>query len=205
MRLSTILEETDEEDQGGDMESPEGGEAEEGPQTAAKASAKAAVIVAHGSFDPIHNHHIAMMIVARKRLEDEGFTVVKGFLGLTSQSALKTKCEWALSEEERLHCIRLACDDHEEAKDWIQGDLQGIRLKSGSRYRAHVQEGEDDRATSPLEQEVTVFKVIGEDVEERFPKEIIGPTVVVSRKNANAVVATNRAAHDLLLRCDQLA
>ena len=93
------MEETDEDDQGGEIKLPKEGEAEEGPQAAVMASAKAAVTVAHGSFNPMHNHHIAMMIAARKRLEDEGFTVLKGFMGLTSQSALKTKCEWVFSEE----------------------------------------------------------------------------------------------------------
>ena len=202
LRLSTIAKGTEDDEHGSQPEAPSDNGEDGNAQPATMASVKAAMIVAHGSFNPIHNHHIAMMITARKRLEEEGFVVLRGLIGLSSQKALEAECEWALSQEERLHCIHSACDDNEEAKGWIQGDPQGTRFKSGSKYRAHMQEGEDDRTMSPLEQDVPVFKVIGEDVEERFPKEIIGPTIVVGRGNANMTATPTKAAHDVLLRCD---
>lgn len=126
-------------------------------------------------------------------------------MGLTSQKALQGKCEWALSDEERLQSIQMVCDDDEAAEGWIQGDPHGTRFHSGSKYRAQILEGENDRTSSPIEQDVTVFKVIGEDVEDRFPNEVIGPTVVVGRQDLKKIASRTKATHELLLRCDQIA
>ena len=54
---------------------------------------KAAIIVCHGSFNPVHHHHIEMMVAAKTRLENEGFTVVKGLMGVTSQKARSKVCK----------------------------------------------------------------------------------------------------------------
>lgn len=42
-------------------------------------------------------------------------------------------------------------------------------------------------------------------MEDRFPKETIGPTIVVDRKVGERTDAQPRASHDLLLRCDSVS
>ena len=154
----------------------------------------------HSSFNPVHRHHIEMMVAAKRRLEEEGFHVIKGLMAIASQTALLDKCEWALSDEERLHCIQLSCEDHEEARGWLYGDSRGGDFKSGSSYRVHVQETDLEPLTK-----VVVFKVIGSDVEDRFPREIVGPTIMVNRKAGEKVDAPSQSSHDLLLRCESVS
>lgn len=138
-RLDTVEEEPESEEQPHEKSISEEGESEKKVSIEVEGPANAAVIVAHGSFDPVHHHHhIEMMVAAKRRLGEEGFHVIKGRMAITSQTALQNKCEWALSDEERLHCIQLSSEDHEGARGWLHGDSRGIEFKSGSSYRAYV-------------------------------------------------------------------
>ena len=93
---------------------------------------KTAVIVVHGSFNPVHQHHIAMMIAAKHRLKTEGYCVFHGLMGITSQEALRRKCKETLSDDERLHCIDLACKEDINANNWLTSEPRGVSFKSGS-------------------------------------------------------------------------
>ena len=138
--MFTIIEEEEVTDSEQNDKAHETEMGDEGQDAVVEASAKTAVIIAHGSFNPLHRHHIEMMRSARKRLEDEGYIVTRAVMAITPSSALVKKCDWALSDEHRLHCIQLGSDSHADMKDWLQGDAEGAAFYSGSRYRAHVQE-----------------------------------------------------------------
>ena len=68
-RLDTVEEELEPEEQPCGKSNSEEYEREKRVDPAVEGPANAAVIVAHGSFNPIH-HHIEMMMAAKWRLEE---------------------------------------------------------------------------------------------------------------------------------------
>ncbi|GAB5368616.1 hypothetical protein AAMO2058_001334800 [Amorphochlora amoebiformis] len=59
-----------------------------------------------GSFNPIHSQHIAALQMSRERLQEEGYVVLAGFLGTSSDGYLL----------HRNNMCSLACD----SSDWIE-------------------------------------------------------------------------------------
>ena len=47
-----------------------------------------AIIISHGSFNPVHRHHLMMMETAKHCLEENGFEVKYGVMAITAQEKL---------------------------------------------------------------------------------------------------------------------
>ena len=66
-----------------------------------------------GPFNPEHKHHLQIVDLAKGRLEEEGYDVVRGVLTITSQDRLWQKNIVAMSDACRLEAIareRGVCD-----------------------------------------------------------------------------------------------
>lgn len=77
------------------------------------ASARNVVLLSTGSFSPVHRGHLAMMDVARKRCEEQGWNVLGGFLSASHDGyvAFKQGGRAALPAEYRLALLEAAVSD----------------------------------------------------------------------------------------------
>mmetsp|Transcript_56398 Transcript_56398/g.150871 ORF Transcript_56398/g.150871 Transcript_56398/m.150871 type:complete len:438 (-) Transcript_56398:54-1367(-) len=114
-----------------------------------------AFLVNHGSFNPPHLGHLAMMVAARRRLESEGFRVEVGFLAMTCTAHILSKGAVAFPEDVREKLCRILCG----TTDWMLFDDRGV-LNTSSR-----------RMIPTLEQEhpgLVGFSVLGADTAARY-------------------------------------
>eukprot|EP00971_Amphidinium_carterae_P024581 484648-Amphidinium_carterae.1 len=87
------------------------------------------VIVAHGSFNPVHFGHVHMMIRAKERLEEDGLKVVAGVMALAHRDWVQTKKAQVLGDDVRACLIDLMSKEyHQEA--WLHSDERGVGFKS---------------------------------------------------------------------------
>lgn len=122
-----------------------------------------AYLVNHGSFSPVHRHHVVMMLKAKERLEADGFEVVAGVLGITHAGWIERKGAAAIKDDHRVATIRLACEE-EHAQHWLKPDERGVHV--GSCWRL------DEQYTKAEIQQVwpgaICFCVMGADVVSRW-------------------------------------
>ena len=52
---------------------------------------KVAILLNHGSFNPVHAHHVEMMQAAKVKLEDSGYLVKKGLMAITPRDIVAHK------------------------------------------------------------------------------------------------------------------
>ena len=75
-----------------------------------------AILLATGSFNPIHTGHVDMMNFAKKELESLGkYTVIGGFMSPSHDSYVSTKGSY-IGSDDRIEMIKLAVED----SDWIE-------------------------------------------------------------------------------------
>ena len=92
------------------------------------------VLVTHGSMNPIHRGHIAMMVRAKEALEKEGFTVVKGVMAITNENHIRGKGVEPMEVPQRLTLIGLMCKS-EGQSDWLSHcNGQGMSVGSAVWY-----------------------------------------------------------------------
>ena len=81
-----------------------------------------AILLSHGSFNPVHIHHIGMMKQAKNILESKGYIVVLGIMAITHNRCLqKKRCE-IMKPRHRMQALRLACIGSEDTKQWLIAD-----------------------------------------------------------------------------------
>lgn len=133
-----------------------------------------AVLLSHGSFNPVHLGHLEMMNSSKKALEAAGYDVIEGIMEITSQGHLAKKGVPALSDTHRLEAIKIATMEAEHS--WLRASDKGIRHSSGEGIirgeRNHLEKRYPGAA---------VFNVIGADTALKYKYKPTMPTVVVYR------------------------
>lgn len=92
-----------------------------------QAGERRAYLVNHGSFNPVHRHHLEMMVKAKERLEQAGYEVVAGVLGIANASWIQRKGAKAMKDGHRVATIQLACDE-ENVSHWLRPDGRGVEV-----------------------------------------------------------------------------
>ena len=85
-----------------------------------------AFLVCHGSFNPVHKHHVKIMVESRKALETAGYNVVAGILAPTHRSHLGRKRVEAVADLHRFAGLRLACAEADGPSGWLRCDPRGV-------------------------------------------------------------------------------
>eukprot|EP00971_Amphidinium_carterae_P329330 6461694-Amphidinium_carterae.1 len=91
-------------------------------------SSRKAVLINHGSFNPPHRGHIHMMSLARRRVEDAGYTVVAGIMAITNQSRLRQKRSKGLPDQFRVDLINVLAHEAGHSQ-WLWGDIRGTKYQ----------------------------------------------------------------------------
>lgn len=138
-----------------------------------------AFLLSHGSFNPVHRHHLEMMVQARCRLEAAGFEVVRGYLAITPGSRLAQKGAEALTDQHRLAALRLGCDSVPGPRGWLIAEPRGVNFGSGSALVNGLQHELQQEAPGAL-----LFKVVGADTALRYRGERKGHVVIICRKGS---------------------
>ena len=87
-------------------------------------------LVLHGSFNPVHNGHIEMLKIARERLFEHGWVVVRAYLAPTSGSHILQKSLQCIADEHRLAMLEKATAI-EEMRDWVFVYPKGVDFTNG--------------------------------------------------------------------------
>eukprot|EP00971_Amphidinium_carterae_P349017 6490795-Amphidinium_carterae.3 len=87
------------------------------------------ILVAHGSFSPVHLGHVHMMVCAREKLESEGYRVALGIMAIANKSWVQSKGVASLDDEVRVRLINALCTELQMG-DWIRADIRGTEYKS---------------------------------------------------------------------------
>jgi cytidyltransferase-like protein len=125
-----------------------------------------AVLVATGSFSPVHRGHIEMMENAKKWLEENGYEVIKGFISPKHDSYVKTKSDW-IPIEDRVAMLNLMTKG-----SWIDIDTwEASQPTQRSRYDVV------DRIQQQYPDAKAIF-VCGEDVCPAYLQQLPGLTTV---------------------------
>mmetsp|Transcript_43624 Transcript_43624/g.76429 ORF Transcript_43624/g.76429 Transcript_43624/m.76429 type:complete len:298 (-) Transcript_43624:110-1003(-) len=133
-----------------------------------------AILVNHGSFNPVHRGHLQMMCAAKRRLELEGYTVIAAHLGITDAYHIRSKGAPVLEDSCRVACIDLLAAELGEA--WIVGDSRGVNFGSGGSMGGMLQQGRPG---------VVCFNVKGADLAEKYGVRYGKPTVWVGREGSD--------------------
>lgn len=153
-----------------------------------------AVLMCHGSFNPVHRHHLEMMTAAKDCVEQAGFQVVRGLLAITPQRRLVRKGAEAVSDKHRLAALQCGCDAVSGEFGWLRPEPRGTEVGSGQQLVKLLRH--DIVAEFPGAE---IFMVVGADTAARYPGEVKDPerTVVVCREGADD--ATLRMQNGALL------
>lgn len=139
-----------------------------------------AFLVCHGSFNPVHWHHVEIMVKARAKLEASGYRVIAGVLAPCNRGHLLWKGGGAISDEHRLAALKLACEDAAGPAGWLRCDARGMRFGSGSGMIRRLLAAEfRSEASWP-----TGFDVKGADVVVRYDSywyELRYPCIIIGR------------------------
>mmetsp|Transcript_61822 Transcript_61822/g.135392 ORF Transcript_61822/g.135392 Transcript_61822/m.135392 type:complete len:466 (+) Transcript_61822:71-1468(+) len=148
---------------------------------------KTAVLMIHGAFNPVHKHHIEMMIHSRWRLESEGYEVLAGYLAITNADYVKRKKESdPMSDDDRVAAIQMACDDMQTG--WLQPDIRGVNAPSPGRMTQLYQQEHPG---------AVIFSVCGSDTVVKLCKNgsrFNQPLVVVGRPGINNALVKDTVA-----------
>lgn len=150
-------------------------------------SKKRAYLLSHGSFNPVHRHHVEMMVLARKRLEDAGYSVVAGVLAPTCREHISWKGIPAMGDEFRLVALRMACSTAGRPLGWLRCDPRGVNYGSVHKMMKQLLDAEFS-AEFPG---VVGFEVKGADVVARYGTydyDMWYPCVIVGRAGDTDIV-----------------
>eukprot|EP00931_Biecheleriopsis_adriatica_P073089 TRINITY_DN47447_c0_g1_i1.p1 TRINITY_DN47447_c0_g1~~TRINITY_DN47447_c0_g1_i1.p1 ORF type:complete len:652 (+),score=71.61 TRINITY_DN47447_c0_g1_i1:35-1990(+) len=86
------------------------------------------MLLAHGSFNPVHRHHIEMIVAAKAAAEQAGFVVVKVVLACTAQEYLEHKNVDRVLQSTRMQALEAAIRPY----NWLEVDARGGNYASGS-------------------------------------------------------------------------
>eukprot|EP00931_Biecheleriopsis_adriatica_P064457 TRINITY_DN39231_c0_g1_i1.p1 TRINITY_DN39231_c0_g1~~TRINITY_DN39231_c0_g1_i1.p1 ORF type:complete len:630 (+),score=150.47 TRINITY_DN39231_c0_g1_i1:59-1948(+) len=150
---------------------------------------KLAFLLNHGSFNPVHKHHMDMMIQSKKRLEQAGYKVVGGSMAIMNPEFIRRKKEAEpMTEEHRMVALRLACETTQGPFGWLKPDSRGVDFPSAGRMIQKLFESELPG--------VLVFSVVGADTVVKLCKngsKFNQPMVVVGRAGSNNKVVRETA------------
>ena len=140
------------------------------PDSAEK-TGRCVTLVMHGSCNPVHWGHIAMLTRSKTALENLGYEVIAGEIAITRSGYIQqVKGEPAMQDSIRLSLLGLACSPH---STWLSG-VDGTKYRSASAYI----EGEWPRSDGS-----TPVSVLGSDVFLRYPCPPQRLIVVIARVN----------------------
>ena len=112
------------------------------------------VLITHGSMNPVHQGHVAMMVRAKELLEASGYEVVGGEIAITKQQHIVNKGAPAMHDSVRLQLIEVACrsqssglrgadgTDHGSVAKFIQRCAERLKRDYGGAAAVSV-EGSD--------------------------------------------------------------
>jgi len=87
------------------------------------------ILLSHGSFNPVHKHHVEMMVRAKCAAEKAGYVVVKGILAPTAEACLQYKCGAdVLQAGVRMQALGAAILPHH----WLEVDPRGMRMSTSA-------------------------------------------------------------------------
>lgn len=142
-------------------------------------------LAAHGSFNPVHRHHVEMMVAARRVLEAAGYEVVGGVLAPAHRSHLLSKGVAAVADRHRLEALRLACAAAEGPAGWLRDEPRGFDYGSCHRMMAQLLQPEfEERFPGSVG-----FEVKGADVVNKYKSyhwDVEYPCVIVGRDGDTA-------------------
>ena len=72
----------------------------------------------HGSFNPVHRHHLKAMEKAREVLNEKGIEVRKGLMAITPSKRLRQKGAEAMTDEHRLEALKIGCETIGGTNGW---------------------------------------------------------------------------------------
>ena len=149
------------------------------------------VLVTHGSFNPVHRGHVAMMVRSKRFLEEEGFAVVGGVMAITRAEHIRAKGKQAYSDDVRCRLLALAC----ASEPWLRHcGGAGVQVTSARAYAsAHLAELGRQHGVP-----VRTATVEGSDVYLRYGKPAPKPeqlTLVVARAGELAQAAERVRTH----------
>ena len=161
-----------------------------GPLEPSSTEVTLAFLVCHGSFNPVHKDHFAMMISARRALESAGYRVINSILAPTDRTHIERKGIEVMDDAHRFEALRLACQEHnEDADGQFTFDIRGVRYGSGYAMIRRLLQPEYLR-TRP---EAWGFDVKGADVVAKYQtyeQEVRYPCVIVGRAGFTENVVT---------------
>ena len=123
-----------------------------------------AFLLCHGSFNPVHRHHVEIMVRARLKLEVAGYHVVAGVLAPCHRAHLRWKGVEALTDEHRFAALRLACAAAAGPAGWLRCDTRGIDYGSAHAMVRRLLKPEFQREHP----QVVGFDVMGADVVAKY-------------------------------------
>lgn len=132
------------------------------------------VLLAHGSFNPVHRHHVQMMMRAKDAANEAGYKVVKAIMAPTAQEYLQFKGVQRVRQDVRLEALAAAVAH----LPWLEVDPRGEAYGSGcSMLRSTV------LPELEIGGDLVGFNVIGADV--GLPRKHGMPCVLVGRGPAS--------------------
>ena len=88
-------------------------------------------LVCHGSFNPVHRHHVEIMAKARVLLEGVGYRVIAGVFAPTHHTHLAWKRVTIIADEHRFSTLQLACAEPGDGPSgWLRCDVRGVDYRS---------------------------------------------------------------------------
>ena len=94
------------------------------PVVNAVAGKQKVVLINHGSFNPVHSHHVQMMEMAKIKMGNNGYDVVQGYLAIAPQRHLVQKGCGIVTDEHRIGAIYAICGGPLSGS-WISPDIRG--------------------------------------------------------------------------------
>jgi len=143
------------------------------------------VLLSFGSYCPIHNNHISMLVTAKRFMEDKGYNIVGTYISVSSdnQNQKKLKGDW-LPFQHRTAMCELVTSEF----DWIMVDkysgTHGLMCRDGKKHlETFLHEYYKTK-------DVTLLSVIGADGAMAIRSKNIfkaGMLIVVNRKLPNSL------------------
>jgi len=140
---------------------------------------KLAILLIHGSFNPVTKYHIALMEEAKRRAENAGYVVPFGFMCPTSADWIRAKEATCIQLETRLEALETA------STSWIYIEERGVEVSSGATALRRFAIPQVCRILDVSEEELYFLTVSGEDASR--PKASNPPGVFIARGTASGL------------------